>query len=808
MAPPAVSILNHFTAPKLQMLETRRAAFQTIHNKVVAEAKAMPNRAEATFQNLKNLLLQATADPSISKTQLDEWWDALTREFENQERRYEYAVLFRKLVNEWVETSGHGRLASPSGEDFEPVGRKEMHEQRAQWEKYAITEKKVDREAIRTYLEDLFGDAKGQALMKLREKTGMGESKDKKKDFKLKPLSVEDVELAIAGVLQSDIFTGQKRQELVKLQIKDAVLAEIADVVNMDLTSLDSWQWEPNPMTVQMRRQLNGIYRAFYDEEIHVAILLYYIGCEWGSRFNEAFKAFYKAGWIHTFTTLDGRTKKRWEKFIGKTPYEKALTCLRETTFGRTYFMSSKKQRPVNIKEAMHRLATTEMLVNSKLHGQFTMWATDFKWFGPSMSHETVCTVLEFLGVSKKWLAFFKRFLSADIVFEQDGPNAQPQTRKCGLPLSHVLSDTMSEAVLFYLDYAINKWTYGSFLYRFHDVWFWGQESKCIEAWKTITEFSKLMGLELNESKTGCVHIVDKVADGLDKKGARALPAGLPQGDIVWGLLRLDGVSGRWLIDTKKVDEHVAELGLQLKACRSVFAWIQAWNGYFHHFFRTNFGRPAECFGQEHVRMVIKMFQYVHSELFGDEGVTSHLRAMIGERSGMRDLPEGFFQFPVNRGGLQLCNPFLALFAVLENTSKNPAAKLEEALDEAKAKYKGLSNAYEIGEVPATHVGFLKEDELFISLEKYMSYAEDTSEELSVACWKLTKVSEEEMIKMSPELMRYMDNTPDHPYWRWALELYGPEVIERFGGLQMGERELLPLWLVAALRSERTRWQG
>jgi len=44
--------------------------------------------------------------------------------------------------------------------------------------------------------------------------------------------------------------------------------------------------------------------------------------------------------------------------------------------------------------------------------------------------------------------------------------------------MSHVLSDTLGEAVLFCLDFAVNQRTKGRNIYRFHDdLWFWGKAS-------------------------------------------------------------------------------------------------------------------------------------------------------------------------------------------------------------------------------------------------------------------------------------------------------------------------------------------
>ncbi|KAI9366156.1 hypothetical protein DFJ73DRAFT_807290, partial [Zopfochytrium polystomum] len=42
-------------------------------------------------------------------------------------------------------------------------------------------------------------------------------------------------------------------------------------------------------------------------------------------------------------------------------------------------------------------------------------------------------------------------------------------------------------------------------------------------------------------------------------------------------------------------------------------------------------------------------------------------------------------------------------------------------------------------------------------------------------------------------------------YWKWTLALYAGEAKRRFGGPAAADRGLLPLGLVSALRSERSR---
>lgn len=123
-------------------------------------------------------------------------------------------------------------------------------------------------------------------------------------------------------------------------------------------------------------------------------------------------------------------------------------------------------------KQSLLHLISTETLINTRLHGSFSILQSDSRWFGPSLPHTTILTVLRFFGVTSLWLTFFEKFLEAPLKFAQDGPDAQTQVRKCGVPIQHRLSDALGEAVLFCLDFSVNKSTQSN-LYRMHDdLWF------------------------------------------------------------------------------------------------------------------------------------------------------------------------------------------------------------------------------------------------------------------------------------------------------------------------------------------------
>lgn len=44
-------------------------------------------------------------------------------------------------------------------------------------------------------------------------------------------------------------------------------------------------------------------------------------------------------------------------------------------------------------------------------------------------------------------------------------------------------------------------------------------------------------------------------------------------------------------------------------------------------------------------------------------------------------------------------------------------------------------------------------------------------------------------------------------YWAWVTMMFGPEVVERFGGLNIVDPGLLPMGMVNLLRERKVTWQ-
>ncbi|KAF2155728.1 hypothetical protein K461DRAFT_274749 [Myriangium duriaei CBS 260.36] len=903
----ASAVLRHVTNKKLAKLEARQTKFESQYQDLVnSKSKhvdslqysrqllnaikklGIADKDDPKLANISLFLTQAQFDASVPSDTLLEWQTQLEHLLNVRRTRYEYASLFGKLVTEWLENpnDANKQLAGleidetamdveTESAEFNHVGRKEMHEQRKVWEQFAFSDRDVDPVPLHDYLTALFGES-DFGMSDTDADTDVDPDKDrlavtpldelrKGMAMQISPLDSEGLKKTIQGLLKSDLFAGPKRAALLDLKERSAVLDEMVDVLNIELKTLQDWQWEEAGVPVVLRRQVNGKYRFFMDEEIHQALLLHYVGSSIASHLKILFRNFYiKARVTKGTTAMTEEQIKRRAYFLQQIRRENgsysprlnepsiSVVSARAKKYHNTYFLmqmpdsiedgvadysgednNTTSKNPMEIKQSLLEDLTADMHLRLEVHKQFCVLQSDFKWFGPSLPHNTILTVLKFFGLPKKLLSLCRAFLKVPIVFAQDGPGSDPVTRKAGVPMSHVLSDTMSEAVLFCLDVAVNKATEGGNLIRFHDdLWFWGDSDQCKVTWSTINEFCRVTGLELNMEKTGSVNMgtSTSINHSLD---------GLPEGAITWGFLKLDPQEHRWVVDRVKVDAHIDELRHQLGQCRSTFAFVQAWNAYVGRFFVNNFARPANCHGPAHLQSVLETFQYIQQQLFPSGSVTTHLMDKLKARFGVDDIPAGFLYFPTELGGLNLRNLFLPLMsrarAIDESLGSDkqpkkhdhlsPEAQLEWVLSQERHNYDVAKTHFEREKGSFLTLGGWKHDgwkpadaDTFFSFEEYQTFRDELSEPLSAALQKLREQPPKVSVHISAESKQALREVaallPEKRGWngnvvnQLLIALYGPEIIQRFGSLCIADRELLPVGLVNVLRGEKVRWAG
>lgn len=483
------------------------------------------------------------------------------------------------------------------------------------------------------------------------------------------------------------------------------------------------------------------------------------------------------------------------------------------------------RRSSLQITQTLLHTLVTEIIIKKALGEDITIVRTDFAAFGPSLPHLTIATVLQVLEVSARWVEFFRRTLEAPVKFMQDGPAPTVQIRKRGTPPSSPLSDFMAEAVLFCLDLSFNHETSGARMYRMHDdIWIWGAEKNCATGWEVMTKFAEITGLSLSPEKTGSVKI--PAVDGHSSQ----VPSTLPKGDITWGFLKLDPKTGQFLVDQAQVDRHVRELRLQLEACTTVIDYVQAWNVYGVRFFLNNIGKPANCFGAQHVLTMLRTFKGIQAQLFGSNGtptdkttgsgtgdITSTLLKMIRDRFGV-DVPEGFLYLPIGMGGLDLKNPFVAIGLIQHSIKKNPYSVMNRFFKQERDDYERAKKHFETIVAPLLAKRSRKEinddpyhGQPFMTFREFSRHREQTSAHLYRAYIELMQETVEMPVAESPAVERALDESGWEELTRYqqrVVELHADDIIPRFGGLNIVKQGWLPTGMVSMFRESRFQWKS
>lgn len=221
---------------------------------------------EVLLNNTERFLDQARYDPSISPTLIVNWEKSLLKKLEVQSLKYQYATLYGQLVTEWLgaEKSSAADDSMEGIEGFEKINRAEKDEARANWEKTVFEAHDTDGMAISEYLTALFGE-KGshkqswKALLVLTMSIKTFETTMSSPD----QFNDQVLRWTIKGLLASGLLSDEKMAVLKDFLASPVILAEVADVLNMRISSISTWTWE-DEIAVEQRRHVTGKYHSTY----------------------------------------------------------------------------------------------------------------------------------------------------------------------------------------------------------------------------------------------------------------------------------------------------------------------------------------------------------------------------------------------------------------------------------------------------------------------------------------------------------------------------------------------------------------
>lgn len=231
--------------------------------------------------------------------------------------------------------------------------------------------------------------------------------------------------------------------------------------------------------------------------------------------------------------------------------------------------------------------------------------------------------------------------------------------------------------------------------------------------------------------------------------------------------------------------------------------------------------------------MMLATLERVQRNIFSDNGTSSvveYLKATLQQRFGIADVPDGYIFFPTELGGLELQNPFVGLLQIRDAVPKQPSYLFDDFLDAEAEAYKRAKITFEKHQVCRYLVDdptFIPEDwNTFMSFEEFTRYREEFQYgydgKLRDVFKALLKQPTEESIEASAEVMTGLNAMRTSgftgkagisrnwrgmtPYWKWVAQLYGPEMMEKFGGLNIVDNGLLPVGIISELRGRRVKW--
>jgi len=310
-------------------------------------------------------------------------------------------------------------------------------------------------------------------------------------------------------------------------------------------------------------------------------------------------------------------------------------------------------------------------------------------------------------------------------------------------------------------------------------------------------------------------------------------------------MLYLNPYTGCIEIDQQMVDKYITDLKHQLDGqTNNIFAWTQVWNSYAATFFTSNFGKPADCFGRRHIDNMLATHQRIQRQTFSSPGppdtnssthsssVISHLRDTISLRFNIHNIPDGYFYLPTSLGGLELRNPFINLLQIRNTVHPHPQSLLDIFENSEAEAYRVAKARFDSGQIEQYRYGNIHPDsrpldgDTFFPFKEFVKYRDIYSEFPNslghIYGQLLAKPAEESVeIEEGRDLKAALDALGDQvgpggilanwdtmqPYWKWVVQLYGPEMVERFGGLRIVEKGLLPMGMLGLLRSGRVEWR-
>jgi hypothetical protein len=609
------------------------------------------------------------------------------------------------------------------------------------------------------------------------------------------PITSEEVRAAFSHLVGDRQRPGSFRREATASRFNADLVHEYAGVLTILLNDLENWDW-PGEMELQSV-WLRVKYRPYLQEDLITALFLEVIGRRWQrvleSRLHWKSLSAGKRQWFHEepSSPLVRVQEERLERQARR--------------FGAAMAQSAPGDyRQVPLYEGLTQIEAELRLAQARGAHTVRLGQVDIADFYPTLPHQVILEICSAFGISERWLAFFRRFLSIPIV-------GRGGIRR-GLPLEHTLADLFAEVVLWVLDVHLWKTVRLTSIRVVDDLIFVPESAEQGQrAWAAIASFCKATGLEINAAKSGSV--------GLDRDDP------LPR----WGLLQLRP-EGVWHVDESQLQRHEDILRTQLLAATSILDFVRIYNDGVQYLV----GRlvPELLLDTDHPKRISQRMQRLHDHLFGAAGgVVAEIRRRIGSlfddaTLSPAGIPEALLYWPVTAGGLGLVHPLFLVATYITSDSpepKVPVPTVRSVVEQFFRNYGSRLTPEESATLPDTvALQAPRRQELRALIEASPNdprlFTQAGLDAATAQGWAdfydecVVQIPEsgprpmpamealvEDLIRRGSEVSGRVQLELT-PYWRWIVYTYGPAVREALGTFRFLLTELVPMSVIVESR--------
>jgi hypothetical protein len=843
-------ILYEVTSEKIMELQRQKDVLDRHYSGVLEKADAsrdLLQEIEVLYQGIKEAPVQqktninmesarlfienVAKDSSTSEQLLRHWIDSFRKEIQYSTCKCTYSYIYGKSLRDEL-----SEAETPALDTEFYVVSKEKKEQMTEREKTIkeLEERvfeagQINSDGFKAFLDKTF-DMEEVKIKKVLDRSRK-DTEEFCKNMLENDMTVWELKNCVEGLLGCDLLNSEKQATLRQLKESEPYLQDLATLLSSRIKAVKYWNWPEKGVYVDVRRSIAGRYRAFLDEDIITALFLQYIGVRFAVHLKSELIKMYNIG-DRPVSLRRGsgppsqgpgidtlRHTTHWNNLLSVLPDSQQA----QANFAYEYNEGS-ENTAVNIKNSLIHLLATEAQLHKliKPDQPFTVVRTDMEWFGPSIEHESIKIVLEFLGVTDVWVDFMMRFLNVPMTFQKDVCE-DVRIRRRGVPISHQLSALFGECILFMMEAAVKHQT-GISLQRIHDdFWFWdSDQDKVVQAWRVMNEYASLVNLQFNTEKSGSAVVGDKNKSTVSI--ASFGPSPLPQARVWWGSLvfRADGL---FQIDHALIEPHIKEMQQKLKTSKTVLSWVNVYNKYIAFFLR-GFGSCAKVLGTQHLDQIGECMQMIQKRVFHEQNgnALAALKKQF-EIFQSTDILDMWAYWPLPAGGLGMKNYLMDIGALretfinVEHTDFTDLPKEDKVLWEEQEKNKetnrkNLHISVEALEDSSSTWYSQRQVHLPQTFEEYCGLRETKHPLWTSRFRELLEVVElSPPIELCANINTQLDSlglssTKDVTYAKRVISYYDNQLGKAFGSLEFLDMALIPNSLVQSLNKAKVQWDA